>query len=158
MLSNKHLDIISDIVQKKLYEDDYNDGKKSLAPQSIQPIPIPSEMPMKFMDLLETEVFNCTSSINPSTLKSLWKKFALWSYFATGPNFVQQFCNHCCHLWSQVNHLYRRIEAKNKLLEGHNIYKTFLRHPSDKLYIAEETTKIVASDINLNGYQRVFNP
>ena len=31
MLSSKHLDIISDIVQKKLYEDDDNDGKKSLA-------------------------------------------------------------------------------------------------------------------------------
>ncbi|CAG8535269.1 18473_t:CDS:2 [Gigaspora margarita] len=100
ILSNHHLNIISD------------------------PIPIITKVPAKFIDLLESEVFNHTSLVNPSTKKPLWKDY----------------------LWSQVNHIYRCVEAQDKLLEGHNIQETFLRHPSDKLYIAEETTKIVAID------------
>ncbi|CAG8836042.1 17081_t:CDS:2, partial [Gigaspora margarita] len=138
VLSSHHLNIISDVVQKKLYEDDYND-KKTLAPQ-------------------KSEVFNHTSLVNPSTKKLLWKEFALWLYFTINPKFVQQFCHHCSHLWSQVNHIYRCVEAQDKPLEGHNIQETLLWHPSDKLYIAKETTKIVASGINHKGYCHIFNP
>ncbi|CAG8694288.1 40615_t:CDS:2, partial [Gigaspora margarita] len=139
-------------------KDSYYDGKKTLAPQSTQPIPITTEVPAKFMDLLESEIFNHTSLMNSLIKKLLWKEFALWSCFAIGPKFVQQFRHHCSHLWSQVNNIYRCVKAQDNPLEGHNIQKTFLRHPNDKLYIAKETTKRVASGINLKSYRHIFNP
>ncbi|CAG8849844.1 4610_t:CDS:1, partial [Gigaspora margarita] len=152
VLSRRHLNIISDIIQKKLYEDSYNDGKKTLTPQSTQPIPTTNEMPMKFVNLLESEIFNNKSIENPSTRKILWEEFADWSCFAVGPKFGKQFHHHCCRLWSKVNHMYQYVEAQ----DNHNIQETLLRHPDDKLYIAEETTKLVASGINLKGYRHIF--
>ncbi|RIB20098.1 hypothetical protein C2G38_2180123 [Gigaspora rosea] len=117
VLSRRHLNIILDIIQKKLYEDSYNDDKKTLIPQSTQPIPTTNKMPTKFVNLLESEIFNNESIENPSTRKILWEEFANCSYFAI----------------AQDNH----------------IQETLLRHPDDKLCIAEETTKLVASGINL---------
>ncbi|CAG8850242.1 16567_t:CDS:2, partial [Gigaspora margarita] len=102
------------------------------------PIPTTNEMPTKFVNLLESEIFNNKSIENPSTRKILWKEFADWSCFANGPKFV--------------NHIYQYVEAQ----DNHNIQETLLWHPNDKLYIAEETTKLVASGINLKGYCHIF--
>ncbi|CAG8848864.1 17785_t:CDS:2, partial [Gigaspora margarita] len=93
------------------------------------PIPTTNEMPTKFVNLLESEIFNNENIENPLTRKILWKEFADWSYFAVGPKFAQ---------------------------DNYNIQETLLRHPDDKLYIAEETTKLVASGINLKGYCHIF--
>ncbi|CAG8609428.1 10715_t:CDS:2 [Acaulospora morrowiae] len=151
----------------KLYEGNFNGNKKSLPPQSIQPIPTSSEIPTNFMELLESEVFNHTSldhasHNNPSALvessdKLLWKNFALWGCFVIGPNFIQQLRRHCRHLWFRVNLIYRHVESQDKSLERY-IHETFLRHPRDKLYIAKESTMIVARGINLKNYQHIFNP
>ncbi|CAG8646384.1 24622_t:CDS:2, partial [Gigaspora rosea] len=122
VLSSHHLNIISDIVQKKLYEDGYNYSKKTLTPQSTQLITTTTEVPMKFVDLLESEIFNNESIENSSTRKTLWEEFALWSCFAVGPKIVKQFRHHCYLLWSK------------------------------------ETTKMVASGINLKGYRHIFKP
>ncbi|CAG8622845.1 4205_t:CDS:2 [Gigaspora margarita] len=48
--------------------------------------------------------------------------------------------------------MYQYIEAQEK----HNIQETLLRHPDDKLYISEKTTKVVAGGINLEGYHYIF--
>ncbi|CAG8853591.1 38687_t:CDS:2, partial [Gigaspora margarita] len=78
--------------------------------------------------------------------------FADWSCFAVGPKFGKQFHHHCCRLWSKVNHMYQYIEAQ----DNHNIQEALLRHLDDKLCIADETTKLVASGINLKGYRHIF--
>ncbi|CAG8592418.1 7575_t:CDS:2 [Acaulospora morrowiae] len=143
-LSSDYLNIVSDVIQKNLYEGEFNDNKKSLPPQSIQQILTSSEIPTNFMELLESEVFNRTSldteyptlQKNPLALvespmeKLLWKNFALWGCF---------------------------VIAQDKSLERY-IHETFLRHPSDKLYIAKESTTTVARGTNLKGYQHIFNP
>ncbi|RHZ45324.1 hypothetical protein Glove_681g11 [Diversispora epigaea] len=162
-LSSHHLNIISDAIQKKLYEVDENDDNKSLTPRSTQLIPTSFEFPGKFMDLLELEVFNCTKSTNSSVsksslMKSLWKEFALWACFKLAPNYVHKLHHHCCLLWSQTKCVYQHIEAPNQPHEGENIHETFLRNPKDKLYIADETTEEVASGINLEGYYHIFDP
>ncbi|CAG8823590.1 11572_t:CDS:1, partial [Gigaspora rosea] len=118
------------------------------------PIPTTNEMPTKFVNLLESEIFNNESIENPSTRKILWEEFADWSCFAVGPKFGKQFHHHCYRLWSKVNHMYQYVEAQ----DNHNIQETLLRHPDNKLYIAEETTKLVASGINLKGYCHIFKP
>ncbi|CAG8765218.1 25409_t:CDS:2 [Gigaspora margarita] len=100
----------------------------------------------------KSEIFNNKSIENPSTRKMLWEEFADWSCFAVGPKFGKQFCHHCCCLWSKVNHMYQYVEAQ----DNHNIQETLLRHPDNKLCIADETTKLVASGINLKGYYYIF--
>ncbi|CAG8834716.1 38845_t:CDS:1, partial [Gigaspora margarita] len=50
------------------------------------------------------------------------------------------------------NHMYQYVEAQ----DNYNIQETLLWHLDDKLYIAEETTKLVASGINLKGYHHIF--
>ncbi|CAG8533887.1 9616_t:CDS:2 [Acaulospora morrowiae] len=143
VLSTDHLEILSNAIQENLYKDDI--VKKSLPPKTIQEIPSFSEIPREFMCLLESEIFILNEladqvehiySKESSEHKQLWKEFALWA----------------------LKCIYRHVRVQEKLLEGHSIHETFLRYPSDKLHIAEETTKIVASGSNLQGYQHVFNP
>lgn len=154
-LSTHHLDIISDVIQKILYKNDDNDNKKTLSPQTTQLIPTSFEFPEKFMNLLESEVFNHNDSL---VSKSLWKEFALWACFKIGPNFVQQLRHHCRLLWSQTQHVYQYIKAEDKPLQENNIHEIFFRNPKDKLYIANETTKEIINDINLGGYHHIFEP
>jgi hypothetical protein len=165
VLSTGHLKILSNAIQENLYKDDI--VKKSLPPKTIQEIPSFSEIPREFMCLLESEIFildeladqvKYIHSKESPEHKQLWKEFALWACFFAGSNFNKHFRHHCRRLWSQVKCIYRHMRAQEKPLEGHSIHETFLRHPSDKLHIAEETIKIVASGINLQGYQHVFNP
>ncbi|CAG8847059.1 32719_t:CDS:2, partial [Gigaspora margarita] len=52
-----------------------------------QPIPTTNKMPTKFVNLLESEIFNNESIENSSTKKILWEEFADWSCFAVGPKF-----------------------------------------------------------------------
>ncbi|CAG8641227.1 8033_t:CDS:2 [Paraglomus brasilianum] len=134
VLSDHHLEILSNIIQENLYEDDVA-RKKSLPPQSIQAIPTFSDIPQEFMCLLESEIFILDGladqmernySKESPEHKQLWKEFALWACFFAGPNFNQRFRHYC-----------RRL--------------------CDKLSIAEETTEIVVSGVSLNGFQHVFN-
>ncbi|CAG8590376.1 1147_t:CDS:2 [Diversispora eburnea] len=134
-----------------------NDSKKSLAPYCTQPIPTSFEFPAKFMDLLETEVFNRRDSSASSELersKSSWEKFALWACFKIGPNYILQHRRHCHLLWTRTLNVYQH-EAQNKPLEGHKINEIFLRNPKDKLYIADETTKEVISGNKLGRYYHI---
>ncbi|CAG8752334.1 12480_t:CDS:1, partial [Gigaspora rosea] len=48
--------------------------------------------------------------------------------------------------------MYQYVEAQ----DNHNIQETLLWHPDNKLCIAEKTTKLVASGINLKGYHHIF--
>ena len=90
-------------------------------------------------------------------VRYLWEQFAHWAYFFIGPKVQKQFHSHCRHLWTKINHAYTLIQ-KNKPLENNNISETFKKHSQDKLYIAEETTKMVANSNNLKGYHYVFSP
>ena len=154
------LDIISNVIQEISYKSDDNDNNKSLSPQTTQPIPTSFEFPTNFMDLLKSEVFNhSNSSVEESKLsKPLWKKFAVWSCFKIGPNFVQQFRHHCHLLWSQTQCIYQHIKVEDEPLQGNNNHEIFLRNPKDKLYIANETTKKIIDGINLSGYHHVYKP
>ncbi|CAG8584859.1 4985_t:CDS:2, partial [Acaulospora colombiana] len=98
VLSNHHLEVLSNVIQENLYEDDAR--KKSLPPQSIQTIPTFSEVPQEFMSLLESEIFildgpadqvgrihiKDLNNVKPeytsdsSGKKQLWTEFALWAY------------------------------------------------------------------------------
>jgi hypothetical protein len=157
MLTNQHIDTLTDAIEGHLYKN--SDSKKSLPPQNVQQIPTISAIPEEFMQLLDSEIFNHAKDakiINSSKRKQLWKQFALWACFSISSNFKLQFRHHCRRLWSKVNRIYQYVEVQDKSLERYNM--AFLRHPSDKLYIAEETTKMVASGINLKDYQHILNP
>ncbi|CAG8633353.1 7502_t:CDS:2, partial [Acaulospora morrowiae] len=144
VLSTYHLDIISDVIEKNIYNDSNNDSMKSLAPYCTQPVPISFEFPAKFMDLLESEVFNCRDPSTSSELersKSSWKEFALWACFKIGPNYILQLRRHCRLLWTRTLNVYQH-KAQNKSLEN-------------KLYIADDTTKDVISGNKLGGYYHI---
>jgi hypothetical protein len=107
MLTNKHIDTLTEAIEGYLYKD--SNSKKSLPPQNVQPIPIISTIPVEFMQLLDSEIFNHAEDakiINSSERKQLWKKFALWACFSTSSNFELQFRHHCRHLWSKVSRIY----------------------------------------------------
>ncbi|CAG8446556.1 10837_t:CDS:10 [Acaulospora colombiana] len=55
VLSNHHLEIVSNAIQENLYRNDTR--KKSLSPQTVQVIPTSSAIPQEFMRLLESEIF-----------------------------------------------------------------------------------------------------
>ena len=159
-LSTHNLDINFNVIEKILYKSsnsDVNDKKKTLSPQTTQPIPTSFEFPEKFMDLLKSEVFNHDNS-SESKLKSLWQDFAKWACFKIGKDYLKHFRHHCNLLWSQTQCIYQYVNAEDKLLQGNNIHETFLRNPKDKLYIANETTKEIISGINLKGYYHIFDP
>jgi hypothetical protein len=107
------------------------------------------------MNLLESEVFSCNSEANSmnssSTREELWEHFARWAYFFLGPNFRKQFRNHCHRLWLKIKHAHQYLNDQNNPFEEQ-------LNPQDKLYIAEETTKMVAHGEDLKGYLHIFNP
>ncbi len=127
---------------------------KSLPPQTIQQIPIDnSEIPMQYMALLESEIFNKGPS-NPRPMQ--WKEFGIWAYFTKVSHFNKRFRHHCHLLWSDVDRAH--LEAEKKLREEYNIPETFSQSLKKKLGIAKETTGNVAIGNNLDGYYHIFNP
>src|SRR6266511_5433085 len=76
MLSDNHLNKISEAIQN---EENINENS------------LISEIPDKFMNLLNSEIFNETEFTNSKQ----WKKFASWAYFFPNSNLKRKFYNHC---------------------------------------------------------------
>ncbi|CAG8468951.1 7835_t:CDS:2 [Acaulospora morrowiae] len=127
---------------------------KSLPPETIQQIPsYNSEIPIQFMALLESEVFN-KGPFDPKLIQ--WREFGIWACFTKVSHFNKRFRHHCHLLWSDVNHAH--LEAEKKICEEYNIPKTFNQTIKKKLEIADEATGNVAIGGNFEGYYHVFNP
>jgi hypothetical protein len=71
------------------------------------------------------------------------------------PDFKKKFRHHCQRLWAKTKHAY---EQKKNPLEKYDIPEIFNRHPKDKLFIADETTKKVAGSVKLEGYRYIVQP
>ncbi|CAG8819696.1 22696_t:CDS:1, partial [Gigaspora rosea] len=126
----------------------------SLPSQTIQSTPIDnSEIPIHYITLLESEIFNKGSSNSTS---EQWKEFGLWANFSKVPNFNKRFRLHCRHLWSNVIHAHK--EAQKKIQGEYNISETFSRSSKNKLDKANEITKNIAIGNKFEGYYHVFEP
>ena len=117
-----------------------------------------SEIPIQYLELLELEIFRELDLSNSIPLE-LWEKFARWAGFEKSPNFRKKFRHHCRRLWTKTKHAYElQLEAQKNPLELYKIPEVFQRSPSEKLFIADETTKKVAAGSHLNGYNFVSKP
>jgi hypothetical protein len=156
------------LIRKRQKEDQADDKNvnlevniKSLPPQSVQSISSASEIPKKFVDLLELEIFNPFDTDNNNNLirKQQWIEFARWTQFSSSKTYYRQFRDHCRRLWAKIKHAHQQqVDAHKKPLEHNDIPKAFQRKSNDKLNIADKTTKKVMNSINLNGYKHVLEP
>ena len=70
---------------KKLFNSDYNIIQKEI--QNLSEASkktsneIMKEIPDKYMNLLELEIFNNDLTLNSDSLKELWNEFAKWLFF-----------------------------------------------------------------------------
>ena len=69
VLTEQLINILTDAIEGHLYKD--NGSEKSLQLQSIQSIPTISIIPVEFMQLLDSEIFNYAEIINSSEQKQL---------------------------------------------------------------------------------------
>lgn len=137
-------------------------ANNDLSPDSINTNNLISDndylIPIQYLELLESEIFRGADSSDLRSLE-LWKKFGQWAGFEKVSDFRKKYRHHCRRLWTKTKHAYKQhMEAQKTPLELYNIQEVFQRHPKDKLFIANETTKKVAGDVHLDGYQYVYKP
>ncbi|CAG8704324.1 1979_t:CDS:1, partial [Ambispora leptoticha] len=111
-------------------------------------------IPAQYLDLLEFEIFHVRDPLDLTSSK-LWERFGQWAGFEK----TKKFRHHCRRLWKKTKHAYElHIESLKNPMELYDTPNVFLRHPNDKLFIADETTKKVAGDVLLDGYKYVSKP
>ncbi|CAG8567392.1 3766_t:CDS:2, partial [Acaulospora morrowiae] len=115
-------------------------------------------IPPRYLELLESEIF-CETAPLDSTTSELWKKFEEWTGFEKVPNYKKKFKHYCHRLWTKTKYAYKlQVETQRNPPKLYDIPEVFLRHPDDKLFIADEMTKKVAGGINLDGFKYVYQP
>lgn len=114
-----------------------------------------SSIPAEYLKLLEAEIFHETDISDPVS-PDLWNEFGQWANFKKISNFRKTFKHHCQRLWAKIKHAHeQQIQAQKKPLEDYEIPEIFQRHPKDKLFIADETTKKIINNIHLDNYQYI---